>query len=154
MPKLSAGIIPFRVEEGKMPEVLLVHPGGPFWKNKDLAAWSMAKGEYTEGEDPLSAAKREFTEETGNVLPGNGFIPLNPVKVSSGKIISAWAVEANFDKCFINSNMFEMEWPPKSGKKQLFAEVDAAAWFTIEEAFKKINKGQIPLIEQMKSLLK
>jgi predicted NUDIX family NTP pyrophosphohydrolase len=132
--------------------VLLVHPGGPFYKNKDNGAWSIPKGEYQQGEDALIAAKREFKEETGNVIPGDKFIQLEPIKIKSGKIISAWAVETNFDSCFIESNVFEMEWPPGTGKKQQFPEVDKAEWFTMEVAKLKINDGQKPLLQQLEIL--
>jgi len=154
MAKLSAGIIVYRQNEEKEFEVLLVHPGGPFFKNKDEGVWSIPKGEYEEGEDALVAAKREFEEETGNVLPDKEFIQLVPVKIKSGKVISAWAVEANFDKSFIRSNFFEMEWPPKSGKIQSFPETDKAEWFTAKKAKKKINTGQLNLIEQLEIIIK
>ncbi len=154
MPKLSAGIIAYRGNTNGDFEVLLVHPGGPFFKNKDDGAWSIPKGEYAEGENGLLAAKREFTEETGNVLPDDGFIQLQPVKIKSGKVISAWAIKTDFIKPFIQSNFFEMEWPPRSGKKQSFPEIDKAEWFTLEEARPKINAGQINIIEQLKAILK
>lgn len=153
MPKLSAGIIAFRQNAEGNFQVLLVHPGGPFYKNKDMGAWSIPKGEYEEGEEPLSAAKREFAEETGNLLPAGKFIALHPLKIKSGKVISAWAVEANFSKALLQSNYFEMEWPPRSGKKQSFPEIDKAEWFTLKEARQKINAGQISLIEQLEKLL-
>jgi predicted NUDIX family NTP pyrophosphohydrolase len=154
MEKLSAGVVVYRINnEGKL-QMLLVHPGGPFFKNKDEGAWSIPKGEYIEGEDPLEVAKREFTEETGNVLTTESFIPLTAVKIKSGKVISAWAVEAHFDNCFIKSNHFEMVWPPKSGKIQSFPEVDKAEWFTIDEAKKKINAGQVGFVEQLERLYK
>ena len=149
MPKLSAGIMIYRRNNKDLLEILLVHPGGPFYANKNEGVWSIPKGEYEEGEDALAAAKREFTEETGNVLPETVFKALQPIKIKSGKIIAAWAAEANFNPCFIKSNSFEMEWPPKSGKIQFFPEVDKAEWFTADEARVKINKGQIPLIEQL-----
>lgn len=154
MAKLSAGIIAYRHIRNSEFEVLLVHPGGPLWKNKDDGAWSIPKGEYVEGEDGLSAAKREFEEETGNVLPDNQFIPLQPVRIKSGKVITAWAVAANFEECFVGSNFFEMEWPPRSGKKQTFAEVDKAEWFTLEKARLKINAGQVPFLERLAAILK
>ena len=132
--------------------VLLVHPGGPFWKNKDDGTWSIPKGELVQGEDPLSAAKREFTEETGNIITDTIFTALEPVTIKSGKVIIAFAVNAEFEKCFISSNTFEMEWPPRSGKIQVFPEVDKAAWFSIEDAAKKINVGQLPLLNQLSSL--
>jgi predicted NUDIX family NTP pyrophosphohydrolase len=147
MVKKSAGILAFRKEK-KEHEVLLVHPGGPFWKNKDLNAWSVPKGEFDESEDPLSAAKREFKEETGYEITGE-FSELEPVKQSGGKIIYSWAVEANIDATKIKSNNFKLEWPPKSGKFEEFPEVDKAEWFTFEKAMNKIVKGQIPVLEQL-----
>lgn len=131
------------------PQVLLVHPGGPFWKNKEEGAWSIPKGEYEEGEDPLLAARREFKEETGIELPAGEFIALESVKIKSGKVISAWAIKASLDITFIQSNEFEMEWPPRSGKKQFFPEVDKAAWFSVEDAKIKINSGQVPFLERL-----
>jgi len=154
MPKLSAGIIAYRKNTTGKFEVLLVHPGGPFFKNKDDGVWSIPKGEYAEGEDALLAAKREFTEETGNTLPEGEFLAMKQIKIKSGKIISAWAVEADFDTCFMQSNLFEMEWPPRSGKKQLFPETDRAEWFTAGEAKKKITAGQISLLEQLEIIIK
>jgi len=153
MPKLSAGIIAYRKSKDNQPEVLLVHPGGPLFKNKDNGVWSVPKGEYTEDEDALLAAKREFTEETGNVLPEGEFIRLQPVKIKSGKIITAWATNADFIQPFISSNFFEMEWPPKSGKKQFFPETDKAEWFTLKEARQKISSGQVNLLEQLELIV-
>src|SRR5215216_3784299 len=132
MPKHSAGVLLYRKLNNEL-QVFLVHPGGPFWKNKDEGAWSVPKGEYEESEDPLEAAKREFYEETGHYIDGR-FTALAPVRLKSGKIIHAWAVEGDVDHHQIKSNLFEMEWPPKSGKTQAFAEVDRAGWFTVEEA--------------------
>jgi predicted NUDIX family NTP pyrophosphohydrolase len=128
MKKFSAGVLLYRSGEAGV-EVLLVHPGGPFWAKKDLAAWSLPKGEYLDGEDPLSAAKREFAEETGFAIDGT-FLPLGEVKLSSGKIVSAWALEHDLDPALIKSNTFTLEYPPKSGKMQEFPEVDAAGWFS------------------------
>ncbi len=153
MPKLSAGIIAYRKSKDNQPEVLLVHPGGPLFKNKDNGVWSVPKGEYTEDEDALLAAKREFTEETGNVLPEGEFIRLQPVKIKSGKIITAWATNADFIQPFISSNFFEMEWPSKSGKKQFFPETDKAEWFTLKEARQKISSGQVNLLEQLELIV-
>lgn len=149
MSKQSAGILVYRFTQTSSLQVLLVHPGGPFFKNKDHGAWSIPKGEYEAGEDPLQVALREFTEETGNVITGDVFIQLHPVKLKSGKIITAWAVENNFETCYISSNMFTMEWPPKSGKQQQFAEVDKAEWFSIQEASLKMNAGQVPLLVEL-----
>jgi predicted NUDIX family NTP pyrophosphohydrolase len=149
--KLSAGILAYNIAAGEM-KVLLVHPGGPFFKNKDAGAWSIPKGEYVEGEDPLAAARREFKEELGYDLPPGEFISLLPVKIKSGKVISAWAIHMAMNITFIESNLFEMEWPPKSGSKQLFPEVDKAEWFGIDEAMVKINSGQLPLLDQLLAL--
>ena len=133
-------------------EVLLVHPGGPFWAKKDLGIRSIPKGEYKEGENPFLVAKREFQEETGFQANGE-FIPLKPLKQSSYKIITAWAVEGNCDTSKTKSNTFIMEWPPHSGKEQEFPEVDRAGWFTIDIAKKKLLKGQVGFIEELCTLL-
>ena len=148
--KVTAGLLLYRYRDEL--EVFLVHPGGPFWAKKDLGAWSLPKGEITEGEDLLHAAKREFTEETGFPIDGE-FRPLDPVKQSNGKIVHAWAIEADCDPLQIQSNLFAMEWPPKSGKTQEFPEVDRAAWFTIAEAQKRILTAQAKFIDQLVSLL-
>src|SRR6185503_1592741 len=147
--KTSAGILLYRLNK-KNVEVLLVHPGGPFWKNKDEGAWSIPKGEYAEDEDALKAAIREFKEETGISVSGD-FIPLNTVKLKSGKLVQAWALEKDIDAAIIKSNTFLLEWPPKSGKKIDVPEIDKAEWFTIPEAKKKINTGQLPLLEELLS---
>lgn len=120
-------------------EVLLVHPGGPFWAKKDPGSWSIPKGEHTDSEDPFTVAKREFQEETGFQINGN-FLPLTPLKQPGGKIISIWAVEGNCDASKTKSNTFLMEWPPRSGKKREFPEIDRAAWYTIDAAKKKTLK--------------
>jgi predicted NUDIX family NTP pyrophosphohydrolase len=145
MPKQSAGILLYRKINNQL-QVFLVHPGGPFFKNKDAGAWSIPKGEFLDDEDPLAAAKREFEEETGQTIDGN-FIKLKPVALKSGKIVHAWAVDGDIDHETIFSNLFEIEWPPKSGKKQSFPEIDRAAWFDVDEAKVKINPGQLDLIE-------
>jgi predicted NUDIX family NTP pyrophosphohydrolase len=149
--KQSAGILVYRIIK-KKPEVFLVHPGGPFWKNKDAAAWSIPKGEFEADEPALDAAKREFEEETGIKLKGK-FIELQPVKQKSGKTVYAWALEENIDADNIKSNLFEMEWPPKSGKKASFPEIDRASWFDIAAGKEKINAYQVNLIEQLEELL-
>ncbi len=133
MGKLSAGIVLYR-QRGAELEVFLVHPGGPFWLKKDLGAWSIPKGEYEKDEDAFAAALREFEEETGSVCPKGEARSLDTVKLSSGKVISAWAIEGECDASAIRSNMFSMEWPPKSGKMQEFPEVDRAEWFALAAA--------------------
>ena len=133
-------------------EVFLVHPGGPLWKNKDDTAWSIPKGEFDEDEEPLQAAIREFLEETGIPVSGE-FIELKRVVLKGGKKVFAWALKKNIDADLIQSNHFEMEWPPRSGKYQSFPEVDKGAWFTIDEAKKKINGMQAALIEELQKKL-
>jgi len=145
MMKQSAGILLYR-DRGQGPEVLLVHPGGPFWRHKDVGAWSIPKGEFQEGEDPLSAAKREFMEELGSPLPDGEAKELGSVQQSGSKLVFAWAVEADFDPSHITSNNFELEWPPKSGNLKQFPEVDKADWFTLDVAQAKMVKGQVPLL--------
>jgi predicted NUDIX family NTP pyrophosphohydrolase len=134
------------------PDVFLVHPGGPFWKNKDDGAWSIPKGLYDDDEEPLAAAKREFAEETGFAIDGD-FVSLGAFKQSSGKVITAFAVEGDCDASCIKSNFFTIEWPPKSGRQQQFPEVDRAAWMTLDEAFSKIAKGQRPILERFWEIL-
>ncbi|HEY8782544.1 MAG TPA: NUDIX domain-containing protein [Mucilaginibacter sp.] len=151
MSKQSAGILLYRKTNSQL-QVLLVHPGGPFFKNKDAGSWTIPKGEFLEDEDPLVAAKREFKEETGQAIDGN-FISLKPVTLKSGKVVHAWAVEGDIDHETIFSNLFEIEWPPKSGKKQSFPEIDRAAWFEVDEAKEKINAGQLGLIDDFLSKL-
>jgi predicted NUDIX family NTP pyrophosphohydrolase len=146
--KKSAGILVYRLVKKHL-QVLLVHPGGPFWAKKDLGAWSIPKGEFTD-EDPLLAARREFEEETGMKVDGD-FIPLQTIKQKAGKTIYAWAVEADFEVEKMKSNLFEMEWPPKSGKYKSFPEVDKAAWFSAGEAKQKIKDAQAVLIDELVS---
>ncbi len=152
MPKMSAGLLMYRRRRGIL-EVFLVHPGGPFWSKKDAGAWSIPKGEYDVGEDPLAVAKREFREETGFQASGE-FIPLNPRKQPSGKLITAWAVEGDCDASAVQSNTFLMEWPPRSGREQEFPEVDRAGWFTLPGAKEKIIKGQSGFLEELAQILK
>jgi predicted NUDIX family NTP pyrophosphohydrolase len=152
MYKQSAGILLYR-KTGKQLQIFLVHPGGPFFKNKDLGTWSIPKGEFLEDEDPLAAAKREFQEETGQAINGN-FIPLYPVRLKSGKKVYAWAIEGDINHEVIVSNLFEMEWPPKSGRKQSFPEIDRAAWFDTETAKLKINAGQAGFINELEIKIK
>lgn len=133
-------------------QIFLVHPGGPFYKNKDDGSWSIPKGEYLDDEEPLNAAKREFLEETGHAVDGD-FVVLGSVQLKSGKIVHAWAVEGDIDHETIFSNMFEMEWPLKSGKIKSFPEVDSAAWFEPETAKQKVNPAQAPLIERLQKII-
>jgi predicted NUDIX family NTP pyrophosphohydrolase len=128
--------------------VLLAHPGGPYWARKDDGAWSIPKGEIADDEEPLAAARREFEEEMGHQADGE-FLPLEPLKQPSGKLVLAWAVCCDFDPSTLESNMFSMEWPPKSGRQEQFPEVDRAAWFSIDVAKQKILKGQAPFIDQL-----
>ena len=147
MVQRSAGLLMFRRAENAA-EVLLVHPGGPFWAKKDDGAWSIPKGLYDDDEDALTAAKREFAEETG-LLPKGEFTALGEFKQPSGKRISAWAFEGAFNLAAFKSNMFTMEWPPKSGRMRDFPEADRAGWFDRQEALVKILKGQRPIIEAL-----
>jgi predicted NUDIX family NTP pyrophosphohydrolase len=151
MPRTSAGLLPYRRREGRL-EVFLVHPGGPFWANKDEHAWSVAKGEVEPGEDLLHAAHREFSEETGFTLVEPA-IPLAPIRQASGKLVHVWAIEADIDPSVVQSNSFPLEWPPRSGQIRQFPEVDRAAWFDLAEARNKIHKGQIAILDEVKSKL-
>ncbi len=147
MVQRSAGLLMFRRAD-ESAEVLLVHPGGPFWARKDDGAWSIPKGLFEDGEDALAAAQREFEEETG-LSPEGAFIELGVFKQPSGKRISAWAFEGAFDLASFKSNLFTMEWPPKSGRLREFPEADRAGWFGPREALIKITKGQRPIIEAL-----
>ena len=145
--KTSAGLLLYRKSKNKL-EVFLVHPGGPFWKNKDAGVWSIPKGELNEKEKPLQAAIREFYEETGIAVSGE-FMQLQPIVQKSGKTVLAWAIEKNIDAATISSNNFEVEWPSRSGKLQSFPEVDRGEWFIISEAKKKINVAQVSLLTEL-----
>lgn len=147
--KISAGVLLYRLRGDDL-EVLLVHPGGPFWARKDLGAWSLPKGEIGEEEDPRSAAIREFGEETGFPIDGE-LRPLRPLRQPGGKTILAWAVEGDCDPAQLRSNLFSMEWPPRSGKQKDFPEVDRAEWFGLEEARRRILAGQAPLLVELAS---
>lgn len=146
MKKTSAGLLLYR--HRKQLEVFLIHPGGPFWARKDLGAWSIPKGEIVEGEEPLTAAMREFTEETGFTIEGE-MRALEPVRQSGGKTVLAWAVEGDCDPSQLRSNLFTMEWPPKSGQQREFPEADRGAWFPLDEAREKIVKSQAALLDQL-----
>ncbi|MGI8615409.1 MAG: NUDIX domain-containing protein [Actinomycetota bacterium] len=153
MPKLSAGLLVYRLVDGE-PEVLLVHPGGPYWAKKDDGAWSIPKGEYEPDEDPLEVALREFEEEIGETPPDPaGAVWLGELRQPSGKIVSAWAVDGDVDVSDVHSNTFEMEWPPRSGRTKEFPEVDRAAWFEVEEARSKLHRGQLGFIDRLLELV-
>ena len=145
--KTSAGVLLYRFRDRRA-EVLLVHPGGPFWQRKDEGAWSLPKGEFDEGESPEAAARREFAEETGLALDAP-LIALAPVRQRSGKIVHPFAAEADLDTSAIRSNLFPMEWPPRSGRMQEFPEVDRAEWFDLASAARKINPGQRPILDEL-----
>ena len=147
----SAGVLLYR-GVGEAVEVLLVHPGGPFWAGKDEGAWSIPKGEFDAAEPAADAARREFAEETGVTLNGE-FVALAPVRQPSGKVVHAFAVAGDLDVASIASNTFELEWPPRSGRMQSFPEIDRAAWFTLEEARRKIVKGQRPILDDFTARL-
>jgi predicted NUDIX family NTP pyrophosphohydrolase len=147
----SAGILLYRRHAGAI-EVLLVHPGGPFWRKKDLGAWSIPKGEYAHGEEPLTVARREFEEETGASLSGD-FLPLGEITQRGGKIVTAFALEADLDPKALRSNVFEIEWPPRSGRRQAFPEVDRAEWFCPEEAHQKILPAQRTFVTRLLAAL-
>jgi predicted NUDIX family NTP pyrophosphohydrolase len=149
--KKTAGLLLYRIRDSAV-EVFLVHPGGPFWAKKDEGAWSIPKGEFADDEQPLSAATREFQEETGFSMEGN-FMALAPLKQRSGKLVYAWALEGDCDAGAIKSNLFSMEWPPRSGKRQEYPEVDRASWFTLESAKRKIVLGQIAFLEELQQML-
>ena len=152
MPRRSAGILLYRHRDASSVEVLLVHPGGPFWARRDEGAWSIPKGEYAPDEDPLAAARREFAEETGTHPQGEA-VALGAFRQSSAKIVDAWAVEGDLDPASLRSNTFTLEWPPRSGRTQEVPEVDRAAWFTPEAARRKLVKGQRPIVDALLHLL-
>jgi predicted NUDIX family NTP pyrophosphohydrolase len=152
MPRVSAGLLMYRFQEGRL-QVLLAHPGGPFFKNKDDGAWTVPKGEIEPGEDLLEAAKREFEEETG-VTPTGPFTALSPIKQKGGKIVHAWAFKGDCDPGAIVSNTFRMEWPPKSGRQIEFPEMDRADFFDVSAARQKIKAAQMPLVEEIEGIVK
>jgi predicted NUDIX family NTP pyrophosphohydrolase len=150
MPKVSAGLLMYRKREPEA-EVFLAHPGGPLWRKKDFGAWSIPKGEVGTGEEPFAAAKREFEEETG-IKPEGHFVSLGERKQPSGKVVTAWAFEGDCSRN-ISSNTFSMEWPPRSGRTQLFPEVDRAEWFSLTEARNRIHSGQVGFLDALATLL-
>jgi predicted NUDIX family NTP pyrophosphohydrolase len=151
--KRSAGILLYRLS-GSAPEVLLVHPGGPFWARRDAGAWSVPKGEYEDADDPLAAARREFEEETGTALETGELLELGDVKQKNGKVVSAWAAEGDLDPDAVHSNTFTMEWPPRSGRAAEFPEIDRAGWFGIDEARQKLNPAQAEFLDRLLELLR
>jgi predicted NUDIX family NTP pyrophosphohydrolase len=144
----SAGILLYRVRNGT-PEVLLVHPGGPFWAKRDLGAWSIPKGEYEDGEDPRACALRELEEELGTAPELGALIDVGSVRQKGGKEVVAWAAEGDFDPSALRSNAFELEWPPRSGRRQQFPEVDRAEWFDPTEARQRILPAQAPFLDRL-----
>jgi predicted NUDIX family NTP pyrophosphohydrolase len=148
MPARSAGILLYRHTDAG-PEVLLVHPGGPFWARRDVGAWSIPKGEHDEGEDPIDAARREFAEETGSGLALEDLVALGEVRQRSGKRVAAWAAAGELDPASVRSNTFELEWPPRSGRTQTFPEVDRAEWFGLEEARRRLLPAQAEFIDRL-----
>ena len=151
MVKLSAGLVMYRRAVGQV-EILLVHPGGPFWAKKDIGSWSIPKGEVSSGEDPLTAAIREFEEETG-VRPDGRFFFLGTIKQKAGKTIQAWAFEGDCDPKIFRSNTFEIEWPPHSGRRERFPEVDRAEFLPLREAVAKVNPAQVQLLDRLERLI-
>jgi predicted NUDIX family NTP pyrophosphohydrolase len=151
MPKQSAGLLLYRMRNDAI-DVFLVHPGGPFWIKKDEGAWSIPKGEPNPGEEPLATAIREFAEETGATVAGD-FRALPPIRQAGGKLVRAWAVEGDLDPASLVSNEFEMEWPPRSGKRARFPEIDRGAWFALDDARSRINRGQAALLDALLPLL-
>ena len=151
MPASSAGLLLYRRRQSG-PHVLLVHPGGPFWARRDLGIWSIPKGELTSEEAPLHGALREVREELGVSFAGP-FLPLTPVRQRGGKTVEAWATESEWDPAKLKSNTFEIEWPPRSGARQSFPEIDRAEWFPLDEARRRILSGQIPLLDELERIL-
>ncbi len=152
MPSRSAGILLHRVRERTV-EVLLVHPGGPLFASRDLGAWSVPKGEYGAGEDPLAAARREFAEELGSAPPDSPFIDIGEVRLKSGKLVRAWAAAGDLDVSTVVSNTCELQWPPRSGRMIVIPEIDRAQWFTLAEARRRINAGQVALLDRLAAAL-
>ena len=153
MPSRSAGLLPYRFAGDRTLEVLIVHPGGPFWAKKDEGAWSVAKGEYELGQDPEQAACREFAEELGQEFPPGSRIDLGEIRQPSGKLVRVWAVESDLEVGHVVSNEFEMEWPPHSGRRGSWPEVDRAEWVSAESAKHKLSKGQVGFVERLVTLL-
>lgn len=155
MPRRSAGLMPYAIDPGGGLEVFVVHPGGPYYSGRDEGAWSIAKGEYGDGEDALDAARREFAEEVGRPVPAGPLIPLGEIRQPGGKLVVAWAVEALPGALsFGGSNTFEMEWPPRSGRRQHFPEVDRAEWFAEGEARLRLGKNHVIFLDRLVEVLR
>lgn len=152
MPLRSAGILLYRFARNGEPEVLLIHPGGPFWTRKDAGAWSIPKGQIADGEEPLDAARREFSEETG-MTPAGEPIPLGEYRQGSGKLVTVFAMQGDFDLAGFRSNLFSMEWPPRSGRTEEFPEADRAGWFDMDAAAVKLLRGQVPILAALRKAL-
>jgi predicted NUDIX family NTP pyrophosphohydrolase len=148
VPRTSAGVLLYRLRPGG-PEVLVGHMGGPFWARKDDRAWSIPKGEYVDGEEPLAVARREFEEELGSAVPAAELVPLGEVRQSGGKRLAVWAAEGDLDAATCRSNTFEIEWPPRSGRVQEFPEIDRAAWFPVDQARAKLVTGQVAFLDRL-----
>ncbi len=152
MARTSAGVLLWRRRPDGGVEVLLGHMGGPFWARKDDGAWSIPKGEYGPGEEPLDVARREFEEELGSPVPAADLVPLGELR-GSGKVLTMWAAEGDLDAAACRSNTFELEWPPRSGRVQEFPEIDRAAWFPLDGARPKLVKGQVPFLDRLLGLV-
>lgn len=149
----SAGLLLYRRTSGGGPELLVAHMGGPFWARKDDAAWSVPKGEYTDGEDPLDAARREFTEELGLPVPDGDPLPLGEARQPSGKRLTVWALEADLDPADVTPGTFTLEWPPRSGRTREFPEVDRVEWVTPDVARRRLVRGQVAFLDRLLALL-
>ncbi|NEM05511.1 NUDIX domain-containing protein [Geodermatophilus normandii] len=152
MPRRSAGVLLYRRGAGGAVQVLLGHMGGPFWAEKDDGAWSVPKGEYGDGEDPLAVAHREFEEELGSPVPASDLVPLGELRAGA-KVLTVWTTEGDLDAAAAVSNTFELEWPPRSGRVQEFPEIDRAGWFGVDEARVKLVKGQVPFLDRLLALV-
>ena len=150
--RVSAGILLWRRRDGR-PEVLLAHPGGPFWARKDRGHWTVPKGETDAGEELEAVARREFAEETGHPVPDGPLLHLGEIRQRSGKLVIAWAVEGDLDPAVAVSNTFEMEWPPRSGTIQQFPEIDRVEWFGLDEARRRLNAAQVPFLERLQEAI-
>ena len=152
-PRESAGLLLYRDRGGRL-EVMLVHPGGPFWARRDDGAWSIPKGELEDGDDGPACARREFEEETGSALPPGPLVELGTIRQGSGKIVEAWAVEGDLDAAAIRSNTFELEWPPRSGQRRSFPEVDRAGWFSLDAARDRLNAAQGAFLDRLREAVR